>query len=704
MYNIIIMISHVYIITLLLFFQSALIKLGCRLSNETHDLLRHLLGSKYEKNPLFPSGPGDKKQKHGKWIKRKMIGTNVSYAHLSSSKSVGQWAKRVGVDAVMNIDDDGGGATISVTKMLNDDLTKKPKEHYQHLLENAVATVVNVGADAYNMYSGRPFTNLVYRLLQQCALASSYKAARPFAIYEGKDDHDKLQPYFEELRVFMEELLFHDMGPVPHRGFREDGLKPTDFVGPLPVVGEKVKARYMQKRDDGRSFFAAEVVARNDADDSYSVVFDGHAIGTGVMEIEYCDGTTQDVLIEFTGFGDLVFAREFQGQHYRFCDKYQCCNKCNINKPDLRKCATSSDTKTYVSLCHLAHMPAHQNDFPFTCPSSTCKKVFYTQVQVDADPEPMKSKKRDYLLAHNGQKHKCKPLLPIEPLNFDDCVMHERKCLTSLVYLHAIAAHITSDVQGDKLYRLMHDEHKIDIPKSKTRKQKKTDQEGDFMKKQSFQGANDLILTDHLREYIEVVSPSQVMNKQTRVMEDCHSNIAANGRALECLEKLVAWRTAVYTPLNDRYPSKAQLTRKHRIVKAAATAMFTTFERVFDTAIPYMHASLHCENYLKRDPLDCSAESLEHRNKRHKDGGKRASKWKPSSREDAVQFSTSAAVLRSEIALEKAVEIRGQLPSTLTERRAVAVERSRRTLDLTEAEKQERSKRKKGQLRSKKKK
>lgn len=151
MYNIIIMISHVYIITLLLFFQSALIKLGCRLSNETHDLLRHLLGSKYEKNPLFPSGPGDKKQKHGKWIKRKMIGTNVSYAHLSSSKSVGQWAKRVGVDAVMNIDDDGGGATISVTKMLNDDLTKKPKEHYQHLLEIAVATVVNVGADAYNM-------------------------------------------------------------------------------------------------------------------------------------------------------------------------------------------------------------------------------------------------------------------------------------------------------------------------------------------------------------------------------------------------------------------------------------------------------------------------------------------------------------------------------------------------------------------------
>ena len=114
-----------------------------------------------------------------------MIGTNVSYAHLSSSKSVGQWAKRVGVDAVMNIDVDGGGATISVTKMLNDDLTKKPKEHYQHLLEIAVATVVNVGADAYNMYSGRPFTNLVYRLLQQCALASSYKAARPFAIYEG---------------------------------------------------------------------------------------------------------------------------------------------------------------------------------------------------------------------------------------------------------------------------------------------------------------------------------------------------------------------------------------------------------------------------------------------------------------------------------------------------------------------------------------
>lgn len=45
--------------------------------------------------------------------------------------------------------------------------------------------------------------------------------------------------------------------------------------------------------------------------------------------------------------------------------------------------------------------------------------------------------------------------LPIEPMNYGDCLMHGRKCLTSFLYLHAIATKIQDDDQGDELYHLM---------------------------------------------------------------------------------------------------------------------------------------------------------------------------------------------------------------------------------------------------------
>ena len=48
-------------------------------------------------------------------------------------------------------------------------------------------------------------------------------------------------------------------------------------------------------------------------------------------------------------------------------------------------------------------------------------------------------------------------------------------------------------------------------------------------------------------------------------MEDCHENTAANGRTMECIEKLVAWREEVYDPnsVTDRYPTEQQCKTKH---------------------------------------------------------------------------------------------------------------------------------------------
>ena len=98
------------------------------------------------------------------------------------------------------------------------------------------------------------------------------------------------------------------------------------------------------------------------------------------------------------------------------------------------------------------------------------------------------------------------------------------------------------------------------------------------MKKPTFQGNNDLKVTDGFHRYLEVCSPSQIKNPDTGEMEDCHENIAANGRTMECIEKLVAWREAVYDPIVDKYPTKQQLKIKYDKVKAASEAMFRTFE------------------------------------------------------------------------------------------------------------------------------
>ena len=53
-----------------------------------------------------------------------------------------------------------------------------------------------------------------------------------------------------------------------------------------------------------------------------------------------------------------------------------------------------------------------------------------------------------------------------------------------------------------------------------------------FLKKPTFQGNNDLKVTDGFHRYLEVRSLSQMKNPDTGEMEDCHENITANGRTM----------------------------------------------------------------------------------------------------------------------------------------------------------------------------
>ena len=91
---------------------------------------------------------------------------------------------------------------------------------------------------------------------------------------------------------------------------------------------------------------------------------------------------------------------------------------------------------------------------------------------------------------------------------------------------------------------------------------------------------------------------------------------------------------------------------------------------------------------LKRDPLDCSAEGLEHENKQAKFRAQFASKWRPSNREDAQQFSTAASGLRGRVVLEEAEAEYGDLPISDDHKRALLEIRKRKTADLTDEHKE----------------
>ena len=102
---------------------------------------------------------------------------------------------------------------------------------------------------------------------------------------------------------------------------------------------------------------------------------------------------------------------------------------------------------------------------------------------------------------------------------------------------------------------------------------------------------------------------------------------------------------------------------------------------------------------LKRDPLDCSAEGPEHENKQAKVRAQFASKWRPSNREDAQQFSTAASGLRGRVVLEEAEAEYGDLPISDDHKRALLEIRKRKTADLTDEHKENKKQRKKGQMR-----
>ena len=140
---------------------------------------------------------------------------------------------------------------------------------------------------------------------------------------------------------------------------------------------------------------------------------------------------------------------------------------------------------------------------------------------------------------------------------------------------------------------------------------------------------------EHFRAFLKIVPPEKNNGKEPK------TNVRANKKATDTAEKWVEWRNAVYTPVVSKFPTKQQLKRRYGAVTSVSSALFKSMLVSMDGhATPYTHHMLHTQNYLKRDCLDRSGESLEHKNKKLKHDGVFISHHLPS----AANLKTSVAL------------------------------------------------------------
>jgi hypothetical protein len=206
-------------------------------------------------------------------------------------------------------------------------------------------------------------------------------------------------------------------------------------------------------------YFPATVKSTDANKRTATVVYDGFLIGDVTYKCKFTHGGAvrwQDVLLDVSGGGDLVYARQFAGfdKSARFCSDEHICNKCVASKAQIFDNSLAHRQRSYVRSCHLAHKPAHPLDFPFSCPIGTCGCAFQNQAEVDAHhtPPPLvptpggtcgrayygSKKAKCHYKAHEGQGFGQEPASCIEHRNFDDCVMHARKALAGMLLDEAI--------------------------------------------------------------------------------------------------------------------------------------------------------------------------------------------------------------------------------------------------------------------------
>ena len=173
--------------------MAAAIKYGARMSELQWDMARHNLFGEWVPNAAFPSqitnadGP-ESWVPQGEWEQGCFPGTDIPLPMPPCSKTIAKWAKEIAWGAGLETDLEGKAARFKFERRMRHYLCQEVPSFWDEQRNNSNVVEVQVMADAFGMFRGRPFTNLNFRIPQLAFLVNSPKEMRQIALYEGKDD------------------------------------------------------------------------------------------------------------------------------------------------------------------------------------------------------------------------------------------------------------------------------------------------------------------------------------------------------------------------------------------------------------------------------------------------------------------------------------------------------------------------------------
>jgi len=312
-------------------------------------------------------------------------------------------------------------------------------------------------------------------------------------------------------------------------------------------------------------------------------------------------GKVSGINIRLTGGGDLVFMRDALGITTRFCDKKGVCNFCDADKDKIRTTELGKQ-RTYAGLCHNAHCFANDKEQSFTCP--TCKKQF-NRTNHSKEKQPAE---KNFRQTHGQDWHK-PPLFVIEPVHFYVCIMHMCKTVITFLFYHCVGVHIKTEEQSEKVRKALI-ARGVQMPQRMIAVKKQKEQM-EYIKKPSLQGIEDRQVLEAMVWMIETVAPETV-----------RKNKEQNAKLRKLVRAVEQWRNEIYSPINTKLPSPAQLKEKANKVHSLAVSMHSEFMSAVHKVVPYIHHALHTEQWEHADLRDRSGEAMEAKGKQMKQRGK----------------------------------------------------------------------------------
>jgi len=164
-------------------------------------------------------------------------------------------------------------------------------------------------------------------------------------------------------------------------------------------------------------------------------------------------------LVKFWGGGDAKYVSEMLGLVGGFNRDGCNCPWCDIHNKDMGNLRVNGNPRTLKEMYNLGHLPYATGDddgFPFSCPVSSCWKMFGSKEDVDNDKGPGSKTACDaYHQSHKMVGWHRPPVLDIEPWMVSMCVLHMLLSQTRQLIKHAVMPYITDENRDDLLQFLV---------------------------------------------------------------------------------------------------------------------------------------------------------------------------------------------------------------------------------------------------------